>query len=197
MADSFSTFERLYVGPFRIAFARVTSPLVKLLMLLRVPPNAVSLSQIFFGIVIVIIFGEHPRIAFAVFIATLVLDGLDGALARAYGRSSQFGALVDQISDHTRETLMIVAAAFHGVLHPIPAVLYPLVYGMCNFLLYLCNYKQAPIPWALKSYMVVYPAFFFYAFLSLDLMTPAVVLSITLMTITILLGMRNLSRTMD
>lgn len=197
MADSFSSFERLYVGPFRIAFARVTGPLVKLLVLLKVSPNVVSTSQIAIGVIIVVILAEHPRTAFLLFLSTLVLDGIDGALARAYGRTSDFGALVDQLSDHVRETLMIAGFAFHGALNPIAAVLYPLVYALCNFLLYVCNHKGAPIPWALKSYMVVYPAFFFYAFLGRDFMTPAVVLSITLMTITILLGMRNLRRVLD
>jgi len=197
MNDSFSTFERRLVGPYRAAFARVTAPLVRLLVWLRVPPNAVSASQVAIGIVIVLVFGSYPQLAFVLFLSTLMLDSLDGALARAYGRTSQFGALFDQVSDHTRETLMIAAMALHGALHVVAAVLYPLVYAMFNFTLFLCNYKQAPVPWALKSYLVVYPAFFLYAFFGLNWLTAAVTLSMALMVTSILLGLRNLSQVMD
>jgi len=197
MNDSFSTFERRLVGPYRAAFARVTAPLVRLLVWLRVPPNAVSASQVAIGIVIVLVFGSYPQLAFVLFLSTLMLDSLDGALARAYGRTSQFGALVDQLSDHTRETLMIAAMALYGALHVVAAVLYPLVYAVFNFMLFLCNFKQAPIPWALKSYLVVYPAFFLYAFFGLNWLTAAVTLSMALMVTSILLGLRNLSQVMD
>ena len=197
MNDSFSTFERRLVGPYRAAFARVTAPLVRLLVWLRVPPNAVSGSQIAIGIVIVFVFESYPQLAFVLFLSTLMLDSLDGALARAYGRTSQFGALVDQLSDHTRETLMIAAMALHGALYVVAAVLYPLVYAVFNFTLFLCNFKQAPIPWALKSYLVVYPAFFLYAFFGLNWLTAAVTLSIALMATSILLGLRNLSQVMN
>ena len=197
MNDSFSTFERRLVGPYRAAFARVTAPLVRLLVWLRVPPNAVSASQVAIGIVIVLVFGSYPQLAFVLFMSTLALDSLDGALARAYGRTSQFGALVDQLSDHTRETLMIAAMALYGALHVVAAVLYPLVYAVFNFMLFLCNFKQAPIPWALKSYLVVYPAFFLYAFFGLNWLTAAVTLSMALMVTSILLGLRNLSQVMD
>ena len=197
MNDSFSTFERRLVGPYRATFARVTAPLVRLLVWLRVPPNAVSASQVAIGIVIVLVFGSYPQLAFVLFMSTLVLDSLDGALARAYGRTSQFGALFDQLSDHTRETLMIAAMALHGALHVVAAVLYPLVYAVFNFMLFLCNFKQAPIPWALKSYLVVYPAFFLYAFFGLNWLTAAVTLSMALMVTSILLGLRNLSQVID
>ena len=197
MNDSFSTFERRLVGPYRAAFARVTAPLVRLLVWLRVPPNAVSASQIIIGIVIVFVFGSYPQLAFVLFLSTLMLDSLDGALARAYGRTSQFGALSDQLCDHTRETLMIAAMALYGALHVVAAVLYPLVYAVFNFMLFLCNFKQAPIPWALKSYLVVYPAFFLYAFFGLNWLTAAVTLSLALMVTSILLGLRNLSQVME
>ena len=195
MMDSFSTFERPFVGPYRNTFNRLARPLVRLLVALHVPPNAVSASQIAIGVAIVFVIGSQPQLAFLLFVSTLLLDSLDGALARAYGRFSQFGALFDQICDHTRETLVIAAIALQGVLHIGVAVLYPLVYVLFNFLLFLCNYKGVPLPWAIKSHLVVYPAFFLYAFFTVSwTMTPAVTLSIGLMVISILLALRNLSR---
>ncbi len=197
MADSFSTFERRFVQPYRSGFARLVGPLLRLLVALHVPPNAVSATQIVLGVIIVAIMGQAPQLAFVLFIVTLLLDSLDGALARSYGRLSRFGALFDQICDHVRETLVILALATIGVLHVSAAVLYPLVYILFNFLLFLCNHQKAPVPWAFKSYLIVYPAFFLYAFFGLWWLTPAVVLSMALMTVTILIALRNLSQVMD
>lgn len=196
MPDSFSTFEHRFVGPYRDGFARLTAPLVRLLMALGVPPNLVSASQIAVGVVIIAVMGPAPKIAFILFLTTLFLDSLDGALARTSGRGSKFGALVDQISDHTRETLVIVAVTLQGALHPGVAVLYPLVYALFNFLLYVCNMFAAPVPWTIKSYLVVYPALFLYTFFGLPWLTPAVALSEVLMTVSIGIALRNLSAAM-
>lgn len=194
--DSFSTFERRFVSPYRTTFARLSTPVVRLLVFLRVSPNVVSASQVPIGLLMVFVIGPLPQLAFLLFISTLVIDSLDGALARAYGRSSQFGALLDQLCDHTRETLMIVAVALSGALYVGLAVLYPLVYAMLNFLLFLCNYRGVPVPWAIKSFLVVYPALFLYTFFGVNWMTPAVALSMTFMTTSILIGLRNLSKAM-
>jgi len=40
------------------------------------------------------------------------LDGLDGAVARASGRASERGALIDSVSDRIGETAMFAACAF-------------------------------------------------------------------------------------
>jgi phosphatidylglycerophosphate synthase len=105
---------------------------------------------------------------------------------------SPFGALVDQICDHTRESLVIAAVAVQGALHPVPAVLYPLVYTLFNFLLFLCNREDVPVPWAIKSYLIVYPALFLYTCFGVGWLTPAVALSEALMVVTILIALHNL-----
>ncbi len=196
MKDSFSGIERHLVGPYRRSFAWVTAPLVSLLTALQVSPNAVSAGQILLGIAVILVLDRLPPLAFMLFIGSLFLDSLDGALARRYGRSSEYGALFDQVCDYIRETLVLAAFALHTPLHPVAAVLYPCIYGMLNFLLFLCNYRGAPIPWAIKCYLVVYPAYFLYCFFGIDLLTPAVLLSIVFMSVSIVMGMRNLSKVM-
>src|SRR5439155_7752553 len=88
-----------------------------------------------------------PRVAFVLFLTSLLIDAVDGALARRRGLASQFGAFFDQFCDYTRETLVIAAMAWVGALSPLLGVLYPMVYGLFNFTLYLCNRVQRPIPW--------------------------------------------------
>ncbi|HLI28417.1 MAG TPA: CDP-alcohol phosphatidyltransferase family protein [Chloroflexota bacterium] len=193
-ADSYSAFERRFIGPFRLGLFVVTRPVVGALARLGVPPNALSVSQIPGGFGVLALVPDHPRWAFVLFVGLLLLDGLDGALARATGRASAFGALVDQYSDHVREVTVIGGMALYGALAVLPAVLYGVLYTGLNLTVYLANLRGAPVPWAIKSYLVVYPALFAYLWWGVELLTPAVVLSETLMALVIALGLRNLSR---
>jgi phosphatidylglycerophosphate synthase len=193
-ADSYSAFERRFVGPFRLGLLALARPLVRALARLGVPPNALSVSQIPGGFVVLALVPDHPRWAFVLFVGLLLLDGLDGALARATGQASAFGALVDQYSDHVREVTVVGGMALYGALAVRPAVLYGVLYMGLNLTVYLANLHGAPVPWAIKSYLVVYPALFAYLWWGAELLTPAVVLSETLMALVIALGLRNLSR---
>ena len=193
-ADSYSAFERRFIGPFRDGLHRATAPLVRLLARLGVPPNALSASQVVGGFVVLALVPEHPRVAFLLFLGLLLIDGLDGALARATGRASQFGALVDQYCDHVREITVVGGMALFGALAILPAVLYGVLYTGLNLTVYLANAHGASVPWAVKSYLVVYPALFLYLWFGLEVLTPAVVVSEGLMLVTIGMGLRNLSR---
>lgn len=196
MNDSFSTAERGFVTAFRRRFAQVTSPIVRLLAALHVSPNAVSGSQVVIGVAIAYLLGPAPAVAVTLFLLTLVIDGLDGALARTYGQSSQFGALFDQVCDHVRETLMIAGLAAWGLLHPFPAVMYGLVYALFNFMLFLCNNRGAPVPWAVKSYMVVYVPLGLYGYFGINVLTPAVSVCLVFMLFTVGLALRNVRTVM-
>jgi len=195
-ADSYSAFERRFIGPFRHRLLQATQPLVALLARLGVHPNVLSASQVVGGFVILALVPEHPRWAFLLFLATLLVDGLDGALARATGKASPFGGLVDQYCDHIREITVVGGLALWGALAILPAVLYGLIYTGLNLTVYLANAHGAPVPWAVKSYLVVYPALFLYLWFDLNLLTGAVVLSEALMLVAIGIGLRNLSRAM-
>ena len=194
--DSYSAVERKFIGPFRRMLLRVTQPLVGLLARLGVHPSVLSISQVAGGVVVLALVPEQPRLAFLVFLATLLLDGIDGALARATGTASRFGALVDQYCDHIREITVVGGMALWGALAIIPAVLYGLIYTGLNLTVYLANAHGAPVPWAVKSYLVVYPALFLYLWFGVNILTFAVVLSEILMLAVIALGLRNLSRAM-
>ena len=61
--DSFSTFERRFVSPYRTTFARLSAPVVRLLVFLRVSPNVVSASQVPIGLLIVFVIGPLPQLA--------------------------------------------------------------------------------------------------------------------------------------
>jgi CDP-diacylglycerol--glycerol-3-phosphate 3-phosphatidyltransferase len=195
-SDSYSSAERKLIGPFRQRLLLATRPLVLLLARLGVHPNVLSASQVAGGFAVLALVPGNPRAAWVLFLAVLLLDGLDGALARATGKASAFGALVDQYCDHIREITVVGGLALWGGLAILPAVLYGLLYTGLNLTVYLANAHGAPVPWAIKSYLVVYPALFLYLWFGLDVLTPAVVLSEGLMLVAIGTGLRNLARAM-
>ncbi|MBI3536729.1 MAG: CDP-alcohol phosphatidyltransferase family protein [Chloroflexi bacterium] len=194
--DSYSAFERKYLAPARKVLRGVYRVPVKLLIALRVTPNLVSFSQIIVGAIVVALIPTQPRLAFILFILALMLDGIDGALARETNRASKFGALFDQYCDHAREVIVVAGFALHGALNPFLAGLYGLAYPAFNFTIYICNANRAPVPFAIKSYAVVYPALFLYLWFGVNVLDYAVALSISLMTLVIALGLNRLRRGM-
>lgn len=195
--DSYSAVERKLLKPARRLLHLVYSPLISLLAAIHVSPNAVSFSQVVLGAVVVVLMPNQPRIAFILFVAAIALDGVDGALARATNQASRFGALFDQYCDHIREVTVVAGLALQGALNPFLAGLYGLTYPGFNLTLYICNYCRVPVPVALKSYLIVYPALFVYLWFGVNLLDAAVALSITLMALVVAIGLIRLRPVME
>ena len=196
-ADSYSSIERRFLTPVRGLALSLFAPLVRLLARLGVSPNAVSLAGPLLGVLFVFVVRRNPRLSFFVWLLSLLVDGVDGALARATGRASDFGALFDQVCDHTREILIVAGLAWAGALSPLWGSLYPFVYTALNVILFLGNYHAVPAPWAVKSWMVLYPAILLYLLWGRNVLDWAAPLSIALMACTIVQGLWLLSRAMS
>ena len=195
--DSYSAFERKLLLPARRFLSLLYSPAVHLLARLPISPNMVSFSQVILSVVVVALMPSQPRLAFLLFVSAIALDGMDGALARATKRATRFGALFDQYCDHIREVVVVSGLALHGALNPFLAGLYGLTYPAFNLTLALCNLYRAPLPFAFKSYLLVYPALFAYLWFGLNVMDVAVVSAMALMGLAIGLGLRRLQRAMS
>jgi CDP-diacylglycerol--glycerol-3-phosphate 3-phosphatidyltransferase len=85
----------------------------------RVTPNALTASGVTLCAVaaILVSLAHHNEMLFywvgaAVFVAGSILDILDGALARAGGKSTPFGAFLDSTTDRVSEGFMLAAIAY-------------------------------------------------------------------------------------
>jgi CDP-diacylglycerol---glycerol-3-phosphate 3-phosphatidyltransferase len=85
----------------------------------RVTPNALTATGVTLCAVaaILVAFEHHNEMLFywlgaAVFVAGSILDILDGALARAGGKSTPFGAFLDSTTDRISEGFMLAAIAY-------------------------------------------------------------------------------------
>jgi CDP-diacylglycerol---glycerol-3-phosphate 3-phosphatidyltransferase len=85
----------------------------------RVTPNALTVSGVLLcGLAsILVVFEDRGEILFywlaaVVFVAGSLLDILDGALARAGGKTTPFGAFMDSTTDRVSEGFMLTAIAY-------------------------------------------------------------------------------------
>jgi CDP-diacylglycerol---glycerol-3-phosphate 3-phosphatidyltransferase len=85
----------------------------------RVTPNALTAAGVTLCAVAAILVSlEHHNerlfywVGAAVFVAGSILDILDGALARAGGKSTPFGAFLDSTTDRVSEGFMLAAIAY-------------------------------------------------------------------------------------
>ncbi|MGQ9494400.1 MAG: CDP-alcohol phosphatidyltransferase family protein [Anaerolineae bacterium] len=197
LPDSYSVVERRFVGPVRALWLWLYSPLVHLLAALDISPHVVSLVGPMLGLLFVYTVPRRPQLSFFIWLASMITDSIDGALARYTGRASPFGALVDYFADHTRETLIVVGLTASGALSPLWGSLYPFVYTALNTVLFLGNSYGVPAPIAVKSWMVLYPAILVYLLWGRNFLNEATMLSIAFMSATIVHGLLLLSGRMD
>ncbi len=85
----------------------------------RITPNALTASGVLLCLTasILVLFENHSEILFywlaaVVFVVGSLLDILDGALARAGGKATPFGAFLDSTTDRVSEGFMLTAIAF-------------------------------------------------------------------------------------
>ncbi|MGH8793704.1 MAG: phosphatidylinositol phosphate synthase [Stackebrandtia sp.] len=98
----------------RAGAAKVLDPVASRLIRLGVSPNAVTLAGtagVVAGCVLLTARG-HLLWAFAVVTVSASLDVLDGAMARARGSSSRFGALLDSTMDRIADGAIFASVAY-------------------------------------------------------------------------------------
>jgi phosphatidylinositol phosphate synthase len=85
----------------------------------RITPNALTTCGVLLcaaASLVVLLENHHKLLAYwlaaGLFVAGSVLDILDGALARAGGKSTPFGAFLDSTTDRVSEGFMLAAIAF-------------------------------------------------------------------------------------
>ncbi len=85
----------------------------------RITPNALTTCGVLLcaAASVVVLFENHAKLlcfwlGAGLFVAGSILDILDGALARAGGKSTPFGAFIDSTTDRVSEGFMLAAIAY-------------------------------------------------------------------------------------
>ncbi|MBN1152579.1 MAG: CDP-alcohol phosphatidyltransferase family protein [Dehalococcoidia bacterium] len=92
--------------------ARVAQPLVGALSRSHISPNAVTISGVVVTIVAAWLASEGRLLTSGIVLgAASLMDLLDGALARATGKTTKFGAVLDSTGDRISEAAMVAGVA--------------------------------------------------------------------------------------
>jgi CDP-diacylglycerol---glycerol-3-phosphate 3-phosphatidyltransferase len=114
----------------------------------RITPNALTTSGVLLCAIASVLVGfeGHDELLFywlgaAVFVAGSLLDILDGALARAGGKTTPFGAFLDSTTDRVSEGFMLTAIALVLANHHHPAFVAVAMAAMAGS--FLVSYTRA------------------------------------------------------
>jgi len=114
----------------------------------RITPNALTATGVTLcaAASILVLFEDHNKILFywlaaVVFVAGSLLDILDGALARAGGKATRFGAYLDSTTDRVSEGFMLTAMAYVLATHHHPVFVAVAMAGVAGS--FLVSYTRA------------------------------------------------------
>ena len=93
--------EKKHMHAFQDKKDKFFSPLLKILIKLKVTPNMLSFSSVILAMLFIFFIQRDIRVSLAVLLAGLFFDTIDGSLARMSRKISSKGTFIDGFSDHT------------------------------------------------------------------------------------------------
>ncbi|MBL4811589.1 MAG: CDP-alcohol phosphatidyltransferase family protein [Rhodobacteraceae bacterium] len=166
MMDYFNDGEGEKQAQFAAKRDRFFASAVGLLQKLGLTPTAVSILGVGFALIAAAIPGQYWG-AVALFLVLYVLmDGLDGPLARATNTQSQGGSLVDIFADQIGVIIVAVAALYWAGASPALNIGFAFIYINVIYLMVICNLLKAKMPAILRVkyfYFVIYLASLYFS----------------------------------
>jgi CDP-diacylglycerol--glycerol-3-phosphate 3-phosphatidyltransferase len=105
--DTFTDWARTQAGVILMPIARVMGRL-------GIHPNTITILGLLLQVGVGVVFGlGHIRLAGWLLLLVAPVDALDGALARALGKQSRFGAFLDSTLDRFSDAALILGLMVH------------------------------------------------------------------------------------
>jgi phosphatidylglycerophosphate synthase len=139
---------------------RTLEPLLRILARLGISPNHLTLLSLLTGLAFSPVFLWISKLtAFGLLLAHVILDGLDGPLARLTGKASNRGSFTDTMADQVVVTFSTVTVIHAGYAGAWPGGLY--VFFYCIVVLYAMvrNALEIPYSWLVRPRLIVYAWF--------------------------------------
>lgn len=137
--------------------ARVLEPLLRVMARLGVTANHVTLLALLCGLAFAPVFRwGSPMAAFILLFAHVLLDGLDGPLARFRGTASSRGSLTDTMADQLVVTVVMVTMISAGHASLWPGVLYIFFYLLVVTFAFVRNALLEPYSWLFRPRFLIF-----------------------------------------
>jgi phosphatidylglycerophosphate synthase len=179
-------------GPFmqrsQAIRGRLLRPLLIGLARLGITPDHLTLLSLVSGLAFCPVFlWGRPVLAFGLLLAHVVLDGLDGPLARYLGRASSQGSFTDTMADQVVVTFSTVTLIYGGHAGIWAGGLYIFFYGLVVGFAMVRSAMRVPYSWLVR------PRFFVYAWAPVEVFWWRGSLEVLLWILTALLALKVLT----
>lgn len=138
-------------------------PLLKLLKSCKVTPNLLTFISLLSGIGFCFTFGLALSLAKPLALSLLalhvLLDGLDGPLARHLKIASNRGSFTDSVSDQLIVALTTITMIHYGVIGIIPGTLYLFFYTAVVVFAMVRSSLAIPYSWLIRPRLIIYAWF--------------------------------------
>ena len=108
-----------YDGPVsRLLNRRISRPLARLAARRGLRPNQVTLISLGVSAAAPLLFiANQPRLGALAIQAASIADGVDGDLARLTGQSTQYGAILDAVTDRYADVMILAGMTYWAAKH--------------------------------------------------------------------------------
>jgi phosphatidylglycerophosphate synthase len=155
-ADCYSAGERGWMQATQRWRERVLGPLLEKLARLGVTPNWLTLASLLAGLAFCPLWLVNRPAAFVALALHVLLDGLDGPLARHMGVASRRGSFTDTMSDQSVVTAVAITLMATHVIGVVPGGLYVFLYALVVGFAMIRNALDVPYSWLVRPRFIVY-----------------------------------------
>lgn len=151
---------------------------------LGITPTILSYTGLFMIVPFLYFFASNPWLSFFFLLLNMIMDGLDGVVARFMKVDSNKGAFVDFAFDYTFFIIVFFTFVFYGLMNPFWSALYILNYIIMQGLIIFAFYNKIKLFPVIRSKYIVYFFFFIWVISGFNLLNWLVVLMSVYMIVT-------------
>ena len=155
-ADCYSDGDRGLMEWWSSVRATRLRPFLARLAQLGVSADLITLGALLCGLAFALLLSWSPFAALAALALHVLLDGLDGPLARFRGTAGRRGSFTDTVCDQTVVAASTAALVHAGHLHALPATLYVFVYTIVVIFAMVRNALGVPYRFVVRPRLFVY-----------------------------------------
>lgn len=176
-ADCWSPSERKMKYIFEYFKKILFYPLVKLLVRLKITANMVSYFSAIVGLISVAFLWYDIKISAVLLLTSLIMDGIDGSVARATKKNNLQGSVTDSFSDQITISASTIGFIAIGIINPIIGGIYLVLYPIVIIFSILRNILNCPSHYVLRPRIVIYGLFILYCFSSINIIDYVMLIS--------------------
>lgn len=161
--DDYSETEQTYYQRIKAWRDKFFYPLALLFKKLGVSADVMS----YFGVLIlsgfILYINSNPKLAILFLLINLLVDGIDGAIARVNKKESSQGALVDTLCDLLSIFIVVFTLGFVGLLNPNIGIAYIFFFSLMIFFIISRQLLGIPVRFVVRSKAFVYALYIWWA----------------------------------